>query len=184
MANFDSNQWYSIYTDKNKNETFLGGALEDHVNQIGQSGAVFFSTNNPAQTLQQWQFYRVDANFYVLRSKGAGADGFLSTFYSKGLMPPSDTSLNMRRGNASDDSAYWQISPWSDGTFFLFNKANQSSYHLEEAENSNLVYMTNNITSNAPGQRFSFTPISAIDDEQFSTFQVRIMGLLYQCDRT
>lgn len=176
MANFDPNQWYHIYYNQNKNTSMIGTQL---FNRTTQAGATFFKIFNETQPAFQWQFYPLDNDFYALRTKASGADGFLGTKFSENEDTPGKTVPYMVRSNVSDDSAYWKIGPWKDGTFFLFNKANKTSYHLTRKGDS-LAAMTSNISDSdpLPGQHFSFEKISAINDEQYSTVSVSLFQTL------
>jgi hypothetical protein len=55
----------------------------------------------------------------------------------------------------ADNSMFWTISPWGDGTFFFANAANGTDWHLQVKSNS-LLAMSSNITAPQNGQRFSF----------------------------
>ena len=99
----------------------------------------------------------------------------MGTSYSEQEDTPGKIVPWMIRGNVSDDSVYWQVGTWKDGTFFLSNKANTTDYHLTRKPNS-LTAMTSNISESddLPGQHFSLQAISAIDDEKFSTVAVSV----------
>ncbi|KAJ4356495.1 uncharacterized protein N0V89_004529 [Didymosphaeria variabile] len=168
MANFDPNQWYHIYYNQNKNTSLTGSQL---YNQTTQSGTAYFRTYEEKNPAHQWQFFPLNNNgFYALRSKASGAEGFLGTKYSELEETPGKTVPYVVRGNISDDSAFWNVGTWKDGTFFLSNKANKTAYHLTRKKDS-LGAMTSNISADdpLPGQHFSFQPLSAINDNAFST---------------
>ncbi|KAF2449012.1 hypothetical protein P171DRAFT_222790 [Karstenula rhodostoma CBS 690.94] len=168
MANFDRNQWYHIYYNKNNETAFMGGELH---NRTAQAGTTFFQTFDPKEPAHHWQFYRVeDSKFYLLRTMASGAEGFLGTRYSETEDTPGKTVPYMIRGNVSDDSIYWNVGTFPDGTFFLSNKANKTTYHLTRKANA-LGAMTSKTDASLdlPGQHFSFDTMSAIDDENFST---------------
>jgi hypothetical protein len=62
----------------------------------------------------------------------------------------------MRNVTLADNSMFWTITPWGDGTFFLANAANGTDWHLQVKSNS-LLSMSSNITAPQSGQRFSFS---------------------------
>ena len=78
----------------------------------------------------------------------------------------------MRNSTLSDDSMFWNISPWGDGTFFFTNAANGTAWHLDVKPNSIMV-MSSNITAPQDRQRFTFNQLRIIDDESFSSVVVR-----------
>lgn len=175
MANFDTNQWYHIYYNQNKDTALMGSVL---FNRTAQSGTTFFQTYDSSSPAHHWQFYLLstDPDFYALRTKDSGHEGFLATKYSANEETAGQTVPRMIRGNVSDDSVYWRVSPKGDGTFFLSNKANKTDWHLTRKQNS-LGAMTSNITGDKPYQRFSFETISAINDQQYSTVEVSFRNL-------
>ena len=172
MANFNSNTWYHIYFNEDNTTALMGSSLFNHTLQAGTTFFQSYNYSNP-DPAHQWQLNKVssDPEFYVMRTKASGPDGFFATR----IKAEEDTQGNMVprmiRGNVSDDSVYWLVSPWGDGSSFLSNKANKTDWHLTRKDNS-LAAMTSNITGDKPGQHFLFEKISAIDDEQFSTVNV------------
>jgi hypothetical protein len=174
MAKFDRNQWYHIYFDGKTTQALMGSQL---YNQTTQSGTVFFQTFKKKEPAHQWQFYPVeDSKYYLLRTKASGKDGFLGTKFSPNEETPGHTVPRMIRGNVSDDSIYWNVGTFPDGTFFLSNKLNKTTYHLTRKGNS-LAAMTSNTSASLdlPGQHFSFDAISAIDNQRFSTVSVSLL---------
>lgn len=169
MANFDSNQWYHLYVNENKNQALVGASLSAQSN--GTRGSAFFQAANLTQPNQRWQFYAVNSTFYVLRTSKGGPDAFLSTKFEEDESTPGQTQPQMIRGNVSDDSVYWRVSPWGDGTFFLTNKENGTAWHLERKPNA-LLAMDSNITQPQDGQRWLFDTIATINNERFSTVNV------------
>lgn len=129
-------------------------------------GAAFFKDANLTNRDQQWQFFPVDSEFYVLRTNYSGPNGVLGT----GLSDAGDMTVpSIYRANFTDDSVYWRVLPVvDDDTFTLSNKQNKSEWHLNRRKNS-LAMMTNITVGDEAFQRFSFKSISAIDDMDFST---------------
>jgi hypothetical protein len=169
---FDPNQWYHVYYDEDNTTALMGSVL---YNKTTQSGTTFFQEydrSNP-DPAHHWQFYKVsaDSDFYAMRTKASGGEGFLGTKISETEETQGNIVPYMIRGNISDDSVYWNVSIWGDGTFYLTNKANKTDWHLTRKGNS-LAAMTSNITGDQPGQHFLFDRISAINDERFSTVAV------------
>jgi hypothetical protein len=70
-----------------------------------------------------------------------------------------------------DNSMFWAISPWGDGTFYLTNAANGTAWHLQDKSNS-LMSMNSNITAPQIGQSFSFTEKGDINSTDFSTVSI------------
>lgn len=170
MANFDSSQWYHLYVNNNKSNAFIGTTL---YTANGTAGAVFYKPANLTESDQRWQIYAINQTFYVLRSKEGGPDAFLGTAFSENETTPGQTRAHMIRGNVSDDSIYWKVTPWGDGTFFLTNKENGTSWHLGRKASDGLAAMDSNITAPQNGQRWSFETIQDIKNDRFSTVNVR-----------
>lgn len=113
-----------------------------------------------------------------MRTKASGEEGFLGTMISDTEETQGNIVPRMIRANVSDDSIYWNISNWRDGTFYLANKANTTDWHLTRKGNS-LAAMTSNITGDQPGQHFLFERISAINDKRFSTVAVGLSSISF-----
>jgi len=84
----------------------------------------------------------------------------------------------MTNASISDNSRFWQIEPWGDGSFFLSNAANGTEWHLEKKPNS-LMAMSSNITAPQDGQRFSFKQLGQIQNGEFTTVAVCIPLFMY-----
>ncbi|KAF1961903.1 hypothetical protein CC80DRAFT_436314 [Byssothecium circinans] len=163
MANFNPNRWYHVFPNQDPKTGLVGTSLfKDKV-----AGSVFYSGANVTRREQQWQFYPIDSEYYVLRTSEGGPEGFLGATISANETSPGHTRARMTRGNVLDDSVYWKIEPWKDGTFFMWNKRNESSWHL--GKNASTVFMDSNITAPRNGQRLSFSAIKEINAKQFST---------------
>ncbi|OAL48309.1 hypothetical protein IQ07DRAFT_96181 [Pyrenochaeta sp. DS3sAY3a] len=78
------------------------------------------------------------------------------------------------RGDIADASAYWSISPWGDGTWFMTNAANGTGYHLNREDGNGTLSIDPNITAPQNGQRWGFKEITEINDSRFST--VNLLG--------
>ncbi|KAH7319390.1 hypothetical protein BKA65DRAFT_556812 [Rhexocercosporidium sp. MPI-PUGE-AT-0058] len=168
MANLASDHWHQIYIGNSEGggQSLAGTSLYNN----SLSGAVFFSeTNTTSNTEQLWQIYPFNSTYYVLRTKSSGPRGYLTVALSPEENTPGRTVPRMANASLADDSMFWQIEPWGDGTFFFTNAANGSAWHLQLKPNS-LMAMSSNIT--APprdGQRFSFKQLGAIQNSNFST---------------
>jgi hypothetical protein len=121
---------------------------------------------------QKWQIFAIDETYYVLRSKEGRVDAFLGTMYSEDETTPGNTSVRMVRGNVSDDSVFWQISLWGDGTFHMTNKRNGTEWNLTRKIPGNGLVAMSNTTSRPVGQQWSFEPIAEIQNDVFSTVNV------------
>ncbi|ORY11899.1 hypothetical protein BCR34DRAFT_601019 [Clohesyomyces aquaticus] len=164
MANFDSNQWYQLYVNEDPDTSLYGSNLYD---KNLTTGTVFFNSTHTDKPGYRWQIYSID-NTYVLRNQDGGPQGFLGTKYDAKEPTPGQTRGQMVRGNVSDASVYWTISPWGDGTFYLTNDQNGTEWHLLRKGNAGIA-MSSNITEPQDGQRFSFKTITAINDQKMST---------------
>lgn len=172
MANFDSNRWYQLLVKSASNvQSMDGSVLYDQ-----GKGSVFFKITNTSQPEQKWQLYTYNSSFHVLRTKGSGPDGYMNVYASVNETTPGGTVPAMFNSTLSDDSMFWQISPWGDGTFFLTNAANGTAWHLLVKSNS-LMAMSSNITFPQDGQSFSFNPLGTIDDDRFSSINVHTLLL-------
>lgn len=169
MANFDPAVWYHLYVNENNESSLIGTNLYDNNNL---AGSVFFQPANLTRGRQRWQIYAINDTWVVLRSREGGPDGFLGTMKSDNEETPGGTRPHMIRGNVSDDSIYWKVSPWGDGTFFLSNKANKTDWHLNK-KGDGILAMDSNTTLPQNGQRWSFDPITDIQMAKFSTVDVR-----------
>jgi len=167
MANFDPNRWYQLLVKSTSDAQSMDGT--SLFNNGG--GAVFFQITNTSDAEQQWQLYPYNSSFYVLRTKASGPDSAMNVFASDTESTPGGTVPAMHNFALSDDSKFWQISPWGDGTFFLTNAANGTAWHLLVKSNS-LMAMSSNITLPQDGQSFSFNALGIIDDDNFSSLNV------------
>jgi hypothetical protein len=166
MANFDANHWYQIYLGESKVQSVAGSVLYDN-----NGGSVFFQDTNLTSTEQQWQVFPFNDTYYVLRTKGSSSRGYLHATLSVNETTPGHTVPDMRGVERQDDSMFWQIEPWHDGTFFLTNAANQSDWHLNIKDNG-LMSMSSNITKPQDRQSFSFATLGTIDDVRYSSVVV------------
>lgn len=127
--------------------------------------------------MNRWQLYSINSTTYVLRSEEGGPTAFLSSKYARNETTPGQTAALMLRGDLTDDSVYWSVTPWGDGTFFMTNGANGTAWHLQKKGNG-WVALNSNTTDTPPGQRWSFTAIhdgdkaAKINDKNYSTVDV------------
>jgi hypothetical protein len=136
MSIFNRNKWYHIYTGavngdngdhKSNATTLLGTSL---FNKTTGKGSSFFKAANITEPYQQWQIYPIDSDYFVLRTRDSGQNGFLATQEDVNAKVPSGITAAMVRGNITDESVYWQIKPWDDGYYYLTNKKDGSGLHL------------------------------------------------------
>ena len=167
MANFNSNQWYQLNVIAATSDLSMDGSiLYDH-----GKGSVFFQNTNTTLPGQQWQIYTFNSSTYVLRTKDSGHDGYLGVAVTYNGTTAGNTVPEMHNHTLSDNSMFWQITPWGDGTFFFTNSANGTAWHLDVLPSA-LMAMSSNITAPQDSQRYSFTTLGAINDEAFSTVDV------------
>ncbi|PVH95374.1 hypothetical protein DM02DRAFT_632934 [Periconia macrospinosa] len=152
---------------------YISNALLGSVlfNKTTFAGTTFTTDFNKTKADQHWQFWSVDTEYYMLRTKESGPYGFLATFYSDKEATAGFTRPRMVQANVSDDSIYWKISPWGDGTFFLSNKKNGTAWHL--ARQASLMAMDSNVQDKPDGQRWNFRTFNeSIDNPKFSTIDL------------
>ncbi|TAQ87943.1 hypothetical protein B7494_g3734 [Chlorociboria aeruginascens] len=161
MANFDTNHWYQLSVGDSN--SMVGTGLYD-----AGRGAVFVKATNSSNPDEQWQLFPFNSSYYVLRTKESGAQSYLNTATETTETTPGSTVPNMTNSTLSDDSMFWQISPWGDGTFYFTNAANGTAWHLNVKGNT-LMSMSSNITAPQAQQGFTFTQLDTIDNVKFSS---------------
>jgi hypothetical protein len=168
MANFDNNYWYQMVLKSSNTLSFASSALSKG------SGSVFFQITNTSHPAQKWQVYGAPNNTYVFRSSEGGPRGYLTAHGSpvdKSTVNSGNTVPTLSVITMADDSMYWSIQPWGDGSFWMTNQANGSNWHLEK-ETTGLMTMSSNITKPQSGQSFEFKQLDKIDNAKYSTLQV------------
>lgn len=173
MANFASDHWHQIYIGNSDGggQSLAGTSLYNN----SLTGAVFFSeTNTTSNAEQLWQLYPFNSTYYVLRSKSSGPLGYLTVKRAPEENTPGRTVPLMTNASLADDSMFWRIEPWGDGTFFFTNAANGSAWHLQLKPNSLMAMSSNITTPPRDGQRFSFKQLGQIQNANFSTVVVGI----------
>lgn len=166
----DPNLWYSMFIDPSHTQSMVGTAL---YNGDGSRGAVFIKTRNDTDTEQRWQLRKFNSTVWTLRSQGSGPNSYLSAKYSDDEQQKGKSFVYMARGDIADASAYWTIASWGDGTWYLINLANKTDYHLTLTPNLGHIVMSSNITAPQKGQKWNFSEIAVIDDERYSSVNVR-----------
>jgi len=164
MANFDANRWYQVLVKPAGNSQSLDGSV---LFTQGQ-GTVFFKDTNTTDSQEQWQIFPYNSSYYVLITKASCAQGYLNTAIFVNETTLGGTVPDMRNTTQSDDSMFWQIHPWGDGTFYFTNAANRTAWHLEVNSNSQMA-MSSNITAPQDGQSFTFNQLDAINDSSYSS---------------
>ncbi|KAF3767309.1 hypothetical protein M406DRAFT_328397 [Cryphonectria parasitica EP155] len=165
--NFDTNAWYQVNVTSQKDQCFHGTPLYED----GLTGAVFFQNTNTSNTGQRWQFYPYNSSVYLLRCEEGGPNGYLGTSLGTGSDKDRLTGNTvpwLAHYNVSDDSMFWTIEPWGDGTYYFSNLANGTGWRLDTLVTA-LMAMNSNITSAQRGEQYTFTSIGVIDDSRYST---------------
>ncbi len=170
MANFDPNQWYQLTVKSGIGVSMYGSSLFDH-----GLGTIYFKTTNTTLPTERWQLFPFNSSTYVLRSQDSGHNGYLAATYSVNETTPGQTRPEMRNYTLADNSMFWRITPWGDGTFYLTNLANGTAWHLEVNPDT-LMAMSSNFTTPQDGGSFSFTQLGAINDQAFSTINVSFLS--------
>ncbi len=163
MANFDPNRWYQIILKVGDGQSLDGSVLFDH-----GTGSVFLKNTDTTNAEEQWQIFPYNATYYVLRTKASGAQGYMAVAVNANETTLGETVPVMRNSTLSDNSMFWQIGPWGDGTFFFTNGANGSAWHLLVKSND-LMAMSSNITKPQDEQSFLFNPLGKVNDAAFSS---------------
>lgn len=178
--NIDQNAWYQIAVTRQSGQSLRGTVLYDN----GDSGAVFYEITNTSSTAQSWQFYAYNSSVYLLRCRISGPDAYLGSIQGSGSSSDpgkdvaGDTSPYMATYNISDSSMFWQAGTWTDGTIYFYNLSNGSDWRLDVLSDS-LMVMSSNISAPQIGEQFSYTKLGAIDDSQWSTYNVSSAKVLY-----
>ena len=115
MADFNSSFWYHLYVNLNDTIALTGTNLYI---RNGTMGDLKFSTWNRENSAQLWQFYNVSDTAFTLRCKSCGVDAYLSTKLQPKEESLGNTQALMMRADVSDDSVFWSVAPWNDGTFY------------------------------------------------------------------
>jgi hypothetical protein len=146
--------------------------------------AAFVQPTNISTLEQQWQLYPFDTIYYVLRSHGGGANGFLHASGSSDVGSlPGNTISDMKSYTRQDDSIFCQITAWKDGTFYMTNKENGTDWHIQILPNG-WVGMSSNITAPQSRQRFGYKAVGKIDDSSFSSVPVYLYCRYWAIDET
>lgn len=171
--NLDDNAWYQVNVTRFTGLSLRGTSLYND----GNTGAVFYQNTNTSIPGQSWQFYPYNSSVYLLRCKNGGPNAYLAVAAGTGNSDSSTVTGNtvpiLANYNVTDDSMFWQVAPWGDGTYHFSNLANGSDWRLNVLGNA-LMAMDSNITSAQSGEHFTFTSMSTIGDSQYSTVNVRL----------
>lgn len=171
--NFDTNAWYQVNVTKFPGSSLLGTSLF----QDGKTGAVFYQNTNTSAKGQSWQFYPYNSSVYLLRCKDGGPNGYLAAAAGKTNTDQSDVTGNtvpiLANYNVTDDSMFWTVAPWGDGTYYFSNLANGSEWRLSVMDNKLMVMDSNTLPAQS-GEHYTFTSLSTIGDSRYSTVNVRL----------
>ncbi|KAK2615503.1 hypothetical protein N8I77_002253 [Diaporthe amygdali] len=166
--NFDTNAWYQVNVTKFPGSSLLGTSLF----QDGKTGAVFYQNTNTSAKGQSWQFYPYNSSVYLLRCKDGGPNGYLAAAAGKTDTDQSDVTGNtvpiLANYNVTDDSMFWTVAPWGDGTYYFSNLANGSEWRLSVMDNKLMVMDSNTLPAQS-GEHYTFTSLSTIGDSRYST---------------
>ncbi|KAL2060293.1 hypothetical protein VTL71DRAFT_9688 [Oculimacula yallundae] len=80
-----------------------------------------------------------------------------------------NTDVQMRHASISDDSMFWIIKPWGDGSFSFSNGANSTAWQILCKADGNNMVMVSNITAPQPYQSFVFRQLGEINNASFSS---------------
>lgn len=177
MANFLSNKWYQLTVGNSESQSMKSSEILFAKNWT--SGSVYFDRANTSSSLQQWQIFPTpgNASIYVLRSRSIGPEGYLSAAAgttNENGENAGNTVPVMRKYTVLDESVFWIMDTWGDGTFHMSNLKNSTEWHLQKNPwgLGTSMSMSSNITAPQDGQRFKFKELADINDVAFSTIQV------------
>lgn len=174
MAELDSDTWYRFIASDG---FIVGPALG---NDTGLS-IPYWKHTLQDDDFYFWQFFPFNTTYYVLRSK-ADDQGFLNARIEdvETNMPTAivgNTGTHMANSTLSDDSVFWQIKPRDDGTFYMTNAANGTSWHLDS---DGWLWMNSNFTGRDSNQYFTFKGLGKIGDEKYSSVVVSCFGAYFE----
>lgn len=175
--NYDTNVWYQVNVTEYPGYSFAGNTLTDH---DGTTGGAVLVTTDTTDDAQSWQFYPYNSSTYLLRSKASGHDSYLAVTVEGGgstdpaKNTPGDTVPEMAWYNITDASMLWEVTPWGDGTYYLSNMANGSSWRLNALDDQRHLVLDSNVTSAQAGEHFTFSSLSTIGSSLYSTYNVSL----------
>lgn len=169
MINFDSNAWYKLTESR-----------VDFNTTLQESGAAVFLAPAAAGGVENWQLFQLDNGNFQIRNRNVGLERQLATCYIPDETDPSRTRPCLLPA-VGDDTQKWLINPWGDGTYYLVNVANGSSYYLDGHPNS-LLFMSSTIAEQPkqPGQHWEFSSVAAINDGAYSSTVTTLVSLGYR----
>lgn len=169
---FDDNKWYQFTTISTGNGSGLVAAWPTSY----PAGSVFgapFSAQGPDFYNQKWQIFEspIDSSAFVLREEVPGPNVFLGVKVNETCAALSNSScylLNPTMQLALDDTSTWYIEPSGDETFYMYNRANGSNYHMDTEPGGSWLWMNSDVTERKT-QQWNFTAIEPINNSSFST---------------
>ncbi|KAJ8609090.1 hypothetical protein MRB53_039289 [Persea americana] len=191
-ALFDSNTWYHISNQGIGLATsYLAASCAPVQFGVCYMNLTTDATNYTAMTTgvpdyMQWQVINVGSyDSYYFRNRAGYIVGFAHTFVEGAddiydEQEVTDAQIRPEVGNNS----IWHIEAWpNDYSFYIWNQANGSAYHLDvrtDPNQSNVnssLYMTWNTTKSFDRQ-WVLNPISKINDTLWSTVRIQPMILM------
>jgi hypothetical protein len=174
MANFDSSSWYSVTIKANGLDSPVTSLATSDTTNNG-TGSVFFQVTDTSKANQRWQLFNAKDDSYILRSGNSGPWGYMVAVASNAKSSNANSGNTVpaawNYANITDDSMYWTIKPWGDGSFYMQNSANGSDWHLQ-LESNGLMTMSSNITGAQKGQQFVFKTLGKITNKEYGTVNV------------
>lgn len=169
-SSFDANSWYHISSPSKESDW----ALDVVWGKFSSSGSVFGApVNGQDEAGQKWQIIEspIDSSAFVLREQYTGPGGFLNVENNQTCAYQGDNChlLICDMGQLPDETSTWYILPWGDGTYYMFNKANGSNYHMDIQENGSYLWMNPNVTGKSGSRQWNFEALEPINNSSFST---------------
>ncbi len=168
VPKFDPNMWYQLWTGNNDAQSYVGTVL--YANS-GTFGATYFNTTDNNANNQKWQIFQLNSTSWIMRSADGGPNAYQASEFVAAETTQGQTRPCMARGDVAGAGAFWTFTLWGDGTYYLTNAANGTSYHLNRKDTGTMA-MSPNITAPQDGQRWQWKTISAINDAKYSTIGV------------
>ncbi|KAF3767442.1 hypothetical protein M406DRAFT_328522 [Cryphonectria parasitica EP155] len=171
--NFNQNAWYRVNVTRQSGQSLAGTPL---YLDNDTKGSVSFKDTNSTVVGESWQFYIYNATTmtYVLRCLDSGPHSYLATTSLNDGEVGADATTGhttpiVAKYPVADESIFWQIEPWGDGSYYLYNLLNGSDWRLN-VESTSDMDMDSNITAPQTGQQFTFQEMGPINNYDFSTY--------------
>lgn len=171
VPEFDPNRWYEISSTTSIGRIDITGNpwtwWSDQPTLNGTVGLAYEDITNPSQT---WQIIRFNSSCHMLRPNASDYQAWLRT--GESMLPSMNpSSVNLypfpNGQNPVNDTIFWQIRAWGDGTYFLTNAANGRDWLLLADYDAARVAMVQNTTMPPLAFRLTFNQLGPIDNQSW-----------------